>query len=196
MGGRYTCKTVSTRAAKQDLSEGIGGIAPIENAVGSLASSQPTLTLPSQVYNDSNMKRIYTMSFRKGGALLAAAGHGGYAGIFGVGGLHFSHLHVQALTCRLSRTGKECGDSSLISWRAHSGWIGEIQAHSAPERNCLMVLQFLSYQQEDQNLLLTASNDKAVSSELLRYLPMVHLDHRLGSQPLSFIWQANVTQAG
>eukprot|EP00960_Hanusia_phi_P045743 757408-Hanusia_phi.AAC.10 len=89
---RYTCKTVSSRVGKQDLSEGIAGIAPIANAVKALLEASWMVTWREQVYQDSNMKRIYTMSFRKGGALLAAGGHGGYAGVFGVGGDWLLHL--------------------------------------------------------------------------------------------------------
>ena len=56
-------------------------------------------------------KRVYCMSFHPAGNLLAAAGHGGQAGVFG-------------LSADLSN---EDGAASIMSWRPHNSWIGEIQ---------------------------------------------------------------------
>ena len=73
--------------AQADLSKGVRGLAPLEDAT----------------YHDSNLKRIYSISFRPCGKLVAAAGHGGMASIFGIGS---------------SGSGAE-SDDVLLSWKAH-----------------------------------------------------------------------------
>ena len=73
--------------AQADLSKGVRGLAPLEDAT----------------YHDSNLKRIYSISFHPCGKLVAAAGHGGMASIFGIG---------------RSGSGGE-GDDLLLSWKAH-----------------------------------------------------------------------------
>jgi WD40 repeat protein len=115
---RYECESVRLRVAMADLSKGVGGLAPIEDAT----------------YVDGNLKRIYSISFRPCGKLVAAAGHGGMAGIFGIG----------------HGGGGAGGEDVLLSWKAHQGWIGDIQ--------------FVSQQKEDasSNLVLSTSNDKMV----------------------------------
>ena len=114
---RYDCEAVRLRVSHADLSNGVSGLAEIEDAA----------------YVDSNLKRIYSISFRPCGKLVAAAGHGGMAGIFGIG-----------------NTAGGDGEDVLLSWKAHNGWIGDIQ--------------FVSHQKDNQasNLVLSASNDKTV----------------------------------
>lgn len=113
---RYECESVRRRVDMADLSKGVRGLAPIEDAT----------------YVDGNLKKIYSISFRPCGKLVAAAGHGGMAGIFGIG------------------HGGAGGEDVLLSWKAHQGWIGDIQ--------------FGSQQKEDasSNLVLSTSNDKMV----------------------------------
>ena len=115
---RYECESVRLRVPQTDLTKGVQGIAPIEGAT----------------YHDNNLKRIYSISFRPCGKLVAAAGHGGIAGIFGIG----------------SSAGGSDAEDVLLSWKAHQGWIGDIQ--------------FVSQQQAESasNLVLSTSNDKTV----------------------------------
>jgi WD40 repeat protein len=114
---RYECESVRLRVPQADLTKGVQGIAPIEGAT----------------YHDTNLKKIYSISFRPCGKLVAAAGHGGIAGIFGIG----------------SSEGSD-GENVLLSWKAHQGWIGDVQ--------------FVSQQQAESasNLILSTSNDKTV----------------------------------
>jgi hypothetical protein len=67
------------------------------------------------------------MAFRDGGNLLAAGGADGYAAVYGIG----------------SRGDDEDEErEALLSWRAHKGWIGD--------------LQFLSLQDAAKNMMITA----------------------------------------
>lgn len=116
---RYTAtydQAVSASARAADLSGGVRGIAPVRGAE----------------YRDEAFKRVYCMSFHPAGNLLAAAGHGGQAGVFG-------------LSADLSN---EDGAASIMSWRPHNSWIGEIQ--------------WLSGQEGHRTQLITASNDKTM----------------------------------
>lgn len=79
------------------------------------------------------IKRIYSMSFREGGQLLACGGDKGYASVYGLGP-------------------SEGGDAreALLTWRAHHGWLGD--------------LQFASGQDAGKNVLLTVGNDCVVAA--------------------------------
>jgi hypothetical protein len=71
------------------------------------------------------------MAFRDGGNLLAAGGADGYAAVYGIG----------------SRGDDEEEErEALLSWRAHKGWIGD--------------LQFLSLQDAAKNMMITAGRTK------------------------------------
>jgi len=81
---RYECESVKLRMTQADLSRGVGGLAPIENAT----------------YHDTNLKRIYSMSFRSCGKLVAAAGHQGMAGdMCARGCVSCAYKYVRACQC-------------------------------------------------------------------------------------------------
>jgi hypothetical protein len=93
---RYECKAVRLRVKQGDLTRGVQGLAAIQGAD----------------YTDTNLKRIYSISFRPCGKLVAAAGHGGMAGVFGIG---------KGGGGKTSDEDEEVreGEEVLLSWKAH-----------------------------------------------------------------------------
>ena len=91
----------------------------------------------SKYFCDSNLKKIYSMSFQSDlkPNIFVAGGHGGRVAVFG----------VHDIVSKSSEGGDNLIDS-LMSYKAHSGWISTVQ--------------FLSNR---STILLTASNDAVVT---------------------------------